>query len=173
MRVADTQKLILTSYMTGIESLLAAEKELTDKILEIKHEQIDCLQSIPGIGELSSRVIISAIDDVNRFDSKKGLAKYGALTPRIYQSGGVTHLGRINRDGRHEIRRVLLQCAHTVARMKSYEARPLRTFFERIRQRRGKKIAIVALARKLLTIAYGVLRTQTMYDPEILTPNAV
>jgi transposase len=173
MRVADTQKLILTSYMTGIESLLAAEKELTDKILEIKHEQIDCLQSIPGIGELSSRVIISAIDDVNRFDSKKGLAKYGALTPRIYQSGGVTHLGRINRDGRHEVRRVLLQCAHTVARMKSYEARPLRTFFERVRQRRGKKIAIVALARKLLTIAYGVLRTQTMYDPEILTPNAV
>lgn len=173
MRVADTQKLILTSYMTGIESLLAAENELTAKILEIQHEQIDCLQSIPGIGELSSRVIISAIDDVNRFDSKKGLAKYGALTPRIYQSGGVTHLGRINRDGRHEVRRVLLQCAHTVARMKSYEARPLRTFFERVRQRRGKKIAIVALARKLLTIAYGVLRTQTMYDPEILTPNAV
>lgn len=173
MRVADTQKLILTSYMTGIESLLAAEKELTAKVLEIQHEQIDCLQSIPGIGELSSRVIISAIDDVKRFDSKKGLAKYGALTPRIYQSGGVTHLGRINRDGRHEVRRVLLQCAHTVARMKSYEARPLRTFFERVRQRRGKKIAIVALARKLLTIAYGVLRTQTMYDPEILTPNAV
>ncbi len=173
MRVADTQKLILTSYMTGIESLLAAENELTAKVLEIQHEQIDCLQSIPGIGELSSRVIISAIDDVKRFDSKKGLAKYGALTPRIYQSGGVTHLGRINRDGRHEVRRVLLQCAHTVARMKSYEARPLRTFFERVRQRRGKKIAIVALARKLLTIAYGVLRTQTMYDPEILTPNAV
>lgn len=173
MRVADTQKLILTSYMTSIESLLAAENELTAKVLEIQHEQIDYLQSIPGIGELSSRVIVSAIDDVNRFDSKKGLAKYGALTPRIYQSGGVTHLGRINRDGRHEVRRVLLQCAHTVARMKSYEARPLRTFFERVRQRRGKKIAIVALARKLLTIAYGVLRTQTMYDPEILTPNAV
>jgi hypothetical protein len=57
--------------------------------------------------------------------------------------------------------------------MKSYDARPLRMFFERVRQRRGKKIAIVALARKLLTIAYGVLRTQTMYDPEILTPNAV
>ena len=44
MRVADTQKLILTSYMTGIESLLAAENELTAKVLEIQHEQIDCLQ---------------------------------------------------------------------------------------------------------------------------------
>ena len=173
MRVADTQKLILTSYMTSIESLLAAEAELTARILEIEHEDLQRLESIPGIGGLSSRVILSAVDDVRRFDGKKSLSKYGALTPRIYQSGGVTHLGRINRDGRHEVRRVLLQCAHTVARMKSYEARPLRMFFERIRQRRGKKIAIVALARKLLTIAYGVLRTQTMYDPKVLTPDAV
>jgi transposase len=173
MRVADTQKLILTSYMASIESLVAAEAELTGKILAIEHEDLKRLQSIPGIGGLSSRVIVSAIDEVKRFESKKGLAKYGALTPRIYQSGGVTHLGRINRDGRHEVRRVLLQCAHTVARMKSYEARPLRMFFERVRQRRGKKIAIVALARKLLTIAYGVLRTQTMYDPKVLTANII
>lgn len=173
MRVADTQKLILTSYMTSIESLLAAEAKLTDKVLQIEHGDIERLQSIPGIGGLSSRVIVSAVDDVRRFNSKKSLSKYGALTPRIYQSGGVTHLGRINRDGRHELRRVLLQCAHTVARMKSYEARPLRLFFERIRQRRGKKIAIVALARKLLTIAYGVLKNQAMYDPNVLTAQTI
>ena len=80
-------------------------------------------------------MIASAIDAVNRFEDKKSVAKYGALTPRIYQSGGVTHLGRINRDGRHEVRRVLLQCAHTVTRMRSYEARPLRVFFARISER--------------------------------------
>jgi hypothetical protein len=45
--------------------------------------------------------------------------------------------------------------------MKNYEARPLRMFFERVQHRRGKKIAIVALARKLLTIAYGVLSPKT------------
>ena len=52
--------------------------------------------------------------------------------------------------------------------MKSYEAKPLRAFFERIKKRRGKKIAIVALARKLLTVVYGVLSTKAPYDPEIL-----
>jgi hypothetical protein len=52
--------------------------------------------------------------------------------------------------------------------MKSYEAWPLRRFFDRIKKRRGKKIAVVALARKLLTIAYGVLKTQRVYDPEML-----
>jgi transposase len=173
MRLADTQKVILASFMTSIEGLLKAESELTRQIIGIENEDIKRLQSIPSIGDLSSRVIISAVDDVNRFDNKKGIAKYGSLTPRIYQSGRVTRLGRINRDGRQEVRRVLLQCAHTLARMKSYESRPLRLFFKRIKQRRGKKIAIVALARKLLTIAYGILKTQTMYDPKVLTPNTV
>ena len=87
------------------------------------------MESIPSLGRLSSRVIISALDDAGRFDSKKCVAKYGALTPRIYQSGGMTHLGRINRDGRQEVRRVLLQCAHVIARMRSYGAQSVAGIF--------------------------------------------
>ena len=168
MRIGRAQKLIITSYMLSIEKLAEAEAELSTAILSIESKDIELLESVPGIGGLTSRVIASAIDDVHRFENKKTVAKYGALTPRIYQSGGVTHLGRINRDGRIEVRRVLLQCAHTVARMKSYESRPLREFFERIKKRRGKKIAVIALARKLLTVAYGVLRTGKAYNPELL-----
>jgi len=168
MRIGDIQKLILEKFMDSIEGMVRSEMELTSKILEIEHKDIELLETIPGIGGLTSRVLISAIDDAKRFDNKKCVSKYGGLTPRIYQSGGVTHLGRINRDGRMEMRKVLLQCAHTITRMKSYEARPLKEFFERIKKRRGKKIAVVALARKLLTIAYGVLKTKKVYDPKIL-----
>lgn len=168
MRIGDTQKLILEKFMETIEAMNQAESELTSKILSVNHKDIELLETIPGIGGLTSRVLLSAIDDANRFDSKKTIAKYGGLTPRIYQSGGVTHLGRINRDGRMEMRKVLLQCSHTVTRMKSYEARPLRVFFERIKRRRGKKIAVVALARKLLTTAYGVLKSQAAYNPKML-----
>ena len=168
MRVGGIQKLIIGKFMESIEAMVHAELELTSKILEIEHKDIELLETIPAIGELSSRVLVSAIDDAKRFDDKKAVSKYGALTPRIYQSGGVTHLGRINRDGRMEVRRVLLQCAHTITRMKSYEAWPLREFFDRIKRRRGKKIAVVALARKLLTVAYGVLKTKRAYDPKAL-----
>ena len=168
MRVGKTQKIILTGYMESIESLMLSEAQLTQAIIKFENKEIELLESIPGIGQLASRVIIGAVDEITRFDSKKCLAKYGALTPRIYQSGNVTRLGRISRDGRHEIRRVLLQCAHAVARTKSYEARPLRDFFDRIKKRRGKKIAVVALARKLLTLVYGVLKSKKAYDPEIL-----
>jgi len=167
LRIGKTQKVIIESYLRCIEGLREAEQELTAAIVGIENEDIRLLSSIPGIGKLSSRVIVSALDDVRRFDSKKSVAKYGALTPRIYQSGEVVHLGRINRDGRREVRRVLLQCAHTIARMKSYGAKPLKEFFERIKRRRGKKIAVVALARKVLTIAYGVLKTQAGYNPAL------
>jgi len=169
IKIGEVQKLIIESFMDSIASLLIAEKKLTDKIGTIKDKGIELLESIPSVGRLSSRVILSALDDVGRFDSKKCVAKYGALTPRIYQSGGITHVGRINRDGRQEVRRVLLQCAHVIVRMRSYGSRPLREFFERIMKRRGKKIAIVAVARKLLTIAYGVLKNKTAYDPLRLT----
>ena len=99
------------------------------------------------------------------FSQLKEVAKYGALTPTIRQSGGVTHLGHINRNGRQEVRRVLLQCAHTVVRMKSYSAAPLKGFYQRVMRGGGKKIAIVAVARKLLTIAYAVLKHRAVYDP--------
>ncbi len=106
-----------------------SESELTSKILEVEHKDIKLLETIPAIGRLTSRVLVSAIDDAKRFDNKKSVSKYGGLTPRIYQSGDVTRLGWTNRDGRMEMRRVLLQCAHTITRMKSYESRPLRDFF--------------------------------------------
>ncbi len=169
IKIGEVQKLIIESFMDSIAGLLIAEKKLTEKIGTIKDKGIELLESIPSVGRLTSRVIMSALDDAGRFDNKKCVAKYGALTPRIYQSGGITHLGRINRDGRQEVRRVLLQCAHVIVRMRSYGSRPLREFFERIMKRRGKKIAIVAVARKLLTIAYGVLKSKTAYDPLRLT----
>ena len=108
-----------------------------------------------------------SFDLLNQVGMMSSLIVRNQLSQRTEVTAG------INRDGRHEVRRVLLQCAHTVARMKSYEAQPLRMFFERVKQRRGKKIAIVALARKLLTIAYGVLKTQRTYDPEMLTAKTV
>jgi transposase len=168
MRIGNIQKLILGKFMESIDGLVKAEEELTSAILAIEHKDIELLETVPAIGGLTSRILLSAIDKVERFDNKKAVSKYGGLTPRIYQSGNVTHLGRINRDCRMEVRKVLLQCAHTITRMKSYEARPLKAFFERIKRRRGKKIAVVALTRKLLTVAYGVLKTKTAYNPKMV-----
>lgn len=163
--VSAPLKLIIETFMTSIEALVAAEQRLTARLKAIEDPRCRLLETIPAIGPLSARVLLSALDDARRFDDQKAVAHYGALTPTIYQSGEIRQLGRINRDGRLEIRRVLLQCAHTVARMHSHGAKPLQQFFARIARRRGKKIAVVALARKLLTTAYGVLKSGERYDP--------
>jgi len=165
--------LIVQSFRGAIDALRGAEQELTDRIAAIKDKRLDLLETIPGIGTISSRVLLSAIDEAERFDSKKEVAKYGALTPTVYQSGGITHLGHINRNGRQEVRRVLLQCAHTVVRMKSYSAAPLKAFYQRVMRKGEKKIAIVAVARKLLTIAYAVLKHRAVYDPAKLVATEI
>lgn len=163
--LGSTQKIILKSFMEGISALEDSEKTITAKMLEIEDNRCDLLETIPAIGKIASRVLVGALDDADRFDNKKCVANYGGLAPTIYQSGGTTNLGRINRDGRQEVRKVLLQCAHTIQRMMSREAAPVREFFERIEKKRGKKRAVVATARKLLTIAYGVLKSGTVYNP--------
>lgn len=164
-KVSELLHEVIDSFMGAIDGLVEAEKTLTDRILKIDDKRCELLETIPLIGKMTSRVLVGAIDKVERFDGKREIANYGALTPTIYQSGNVTNLGRINRDGRHEIRRVLLQCAHSIARTKNADVKPLKNFFTRLEKKRGKKKAIVALARKLLTTAYGVLKSETPYDP--------
>jgi transposase len=161
-------KHIIKAFRSAIDSLASSEKTVAERLVSMKDKRVDLLETIPAIGKLSSRTLVSAIDDAKRFDSRKSIASYGALTPTIYQSGDVVQMGRINRDGRHEVRRVMLQCAHLIPRMTSPAAKPLRAFFERIEKKRGKKKALVATARKLLTIAYGVLKSGEAFDPKRL-----
>ncbi len=166
--VSQPLKVIIQTFMASIEALATAEQHLTARLRAIRDPRCALLETIPAIGPLSARVLVSALDDATRFDDQKAVANYGALTPTIYQSGDVRHLGPINRDGRLEVRRVLLQCAHAVARMTTQGAKPLQQFYARIARRRGKKIALIALARKLLTTAYGVLKSGQPYDPRKL-----
>jgi transposase len=166
--VSAPLKVILETFVPSIEALATAEQHLTVRLRAIRDPRCALLETIPAIGPLSARVLVGALDEAHRFDDQKAVAHYGALTPTIYQSGDVRHLGPINRDGRLEVRRVLLQCAHTVARMRTPGATPLQQFYARVLRRRGKKIAVVALARKLLTTAYGVLKSGQPYDPRKL-----
>jgi len=156
---------IVANLMFAIEQLQECQNGLSAEIQKVSNKQIELIETIPGIGTLSSRVLFSALINAERFDNSKCVANYGALTPTIYQSGGTENMGKINRDGRGEIRRAMLQCAHAVARTKTAAVKPLKEFFERIEKRRGKKRAIVALARKLLTTVYGVLKSGEVYNP--------
>lgn len=165
LKLRPATESIVANLMYAVEQMQEGERGLNNEIQSIEDKKIDLIETIPGIGTLSARILFAALVDASRFDNSKCVANYGALTPTIHQSGDTHHLGKINRDGRSEIRRALLQCAHAVARTKTAAVKPLKEFFERIEKRRGKKRAIVALARKLLTTVYGVLKSGEVYNP--------
>lgn len=157
---------IITSYRSAYLALTASihEIEVELKTYEEKLADIERLKTIPGVGRMSALTLLSAVDDISRFDSGRKLASYSGLVPSVRASGDVVRHGHITKQGRSEIRATWTQAAHAVALCKGKEARPLQRWFEKIAKRRGYKTAIVALARKLLMIAYHLLKQGEVYD---------
>lgn len=131
-----------------------------------KIDAVRRLMTIPGVGPWASASIYAAVGDVRRFPNAKALAAYAGLVPSVRQSGDVAQLGTITKTGSAPLRAALVQCAHVLSgRTKAEDAAPLQAIYARIRGTRGRrKVAIVALARHLLRIAYYILRDGTCYD---------
>jgi transposase len=146
---------------------------LTRSIQQIDRDLAECerkdtraarLQTMPKVGRIAALTFLGAVDDPKRFPSARKLVGYSGLAPTVRSSGERTEYGSITRAGRHELRGVWVQVAHLVAMDTSRATQPLRTWFNRVAHRRGRKTAIVALARRLLVIAYHLLRDETVYD---------
>ena len=129
-------------------------------------DAVQRLMTIPGVGVLVATAIYAWVGDVRRFPTAKKLAAYAGLVPTVRQSGGAVQVGRITKQGAPALRTGLVQASHVLlARCRRAEAVPLQAIGLRIRGSRGRrKIAVVALARHLLRIAYYILREGTTYD---------
>jgi transposase len=163
----DATLLVLASYRDSFLGLKASLKEIEAEIKARAKadERVGNLQSVPGIGIHSSTALVSAVDDIRRFKNGKHLASYCGLVPTVRNSGERQVSGHINRQGRSEVRRTIVQAAHVLANSRSHGARPLQRWFDGVRARRGYKTAIVALARRLVTICFYLLRDGSQYDP--------
>jgi len=150
------------TFVSLTRSIQELDRELAER--ERKDKRAARLQSMPMVGRIASLTFLAAVDDVKRFPSSRKLVGYSGLAPTVRSSGERTEYGSISREGRRELRGVWVQVAHLVAADKSRATQPLRTWFNRVARRRGKKTAIVALARRLLVIAYHLLRDETVYD---------
>lgn len=93
MKITETLKDIVASLMNAVESLKKSEDELSEKINGVEDKKIELIKTVPAIGDFSARVLFSALLNAKRFENKKKVANYGALTPTIYQSRNVTNLG--------------------------------------------------------------------------------
>jgi len=126
------------------------------------------LLTIPGIGELSALVIIAELGDVNRFKRAAQVASYVGLVPSIYSSADVRRIGALTKQGPSLLRWMLIQCAWQAIKS-SY---PLRCHFTSVTRRSGRNAGIVSIARKLIQIAYRVLRDKKEFAPQLVGKTA-
>jgi transposase len=128
------------------------------------------LRSMPSVGPVTAAAFVSAIDDVTRFRHAHEVAAYLGLVPRELSSGESQRRGRITKAGHSRVRWLLVQAAVSMLRLRDPRTVDLREWAMRIASRRGKKVAVVALARRLAGILFAMLRDGRTYDPRQKAP---
>jgi transposase len=146
-----------------LESLLSLIADFDRELQALKREVRACarddprvtvLTRIPGVGPFIALLVIAEVGDVTRFPSARHLASFAGLTPSVRNSGERVRLGAITHQGSPHLRWGLIQAAQTAARAEG----PLKSTYERIKHRRGNKVAKVAVAREILALCYYGLR---------------
>lgn len=163
-RVTAHHRFMLKLHLTQIEHLDQAIASLEGKIGEALapfRQAADQLTTIPGVSETAASVLVSEIGvDMSRFPSAAHLVSWAGLCPRMDESAGKRRSTRL-RKGAPWLKALLVQCAWSAVRTHNTY---LRTQYYRIRNRRGPKKAIMAVAASILTAAYHMLRDGTFYE---------
>lgn len=115
---------------------------------------VEVLCQIRGIGRYIAMLVIAEVGDISRFASARHLCAWAGLTPTVRSSDGKARLGHITGQGSPALRWALVEAAQHSGR----GGGPLRDAYERISKRRGKSVAKVAIARKILTLCFYGLR---------------
>jgi hypothetical protein len=109
--------------------------------------------SIPGVGFIGATTILAEVGNVHDFPTSDKITKWAGLTPSVYQSANTNYTGPITKQGSSHLRRILIECAHAAIRSSG----KLKNFFNKLFPGKGYKKAIVAVARKILRIAWHLL----------------
>jgi transposase len=149
-----TSREIVTDCLAVIDGLAPLIDRL-DSELHARAEadpRVKVLRTLPGVGEFTALVMLAGIGDISRFGSARKLASWAGLTPTVRGSDLTVRHGHISEQGSAWLRWVLNQAAQTAKRSPEFAAA-----YAAIARRRGKKIATIAIARKLLTRAWHLL----------------
>lgn len=125
------------------------------------------LQTVPGVGEVVALTFRTFVDDVHRFRSASQVSAAIGLVPREASSAERRHRGHITKAGPRELRSLLVQAAWACWR-RAKASGTLKAWTEGLAARRGRRIAVVALARRLSRILYALWRDAVDFDPGVL-----
>ena len=148
------------------ELLEEVDRNMLSLVKEHESQTFELLTQIPGIGKKTAIVLISVTRGMKKFESSKQLCSYLGLSPRIYESGSsVRGKARICKMGMGLARKLLYMCALSAKRSN----KSCRQFYQRLLENgKCKKLALIAVANKLLRQAFSIVKNKKMYDDEFL-----
>lgn len=132
--------------------------------------QVQRLRTIPGVGARLAEAFVASVDDPRRFRTGRQVGSYFGLTPRQYQSGSADRQGRISGQGNRLVRSLLVEVSWLGLRTNEW----MRAIYERVRRgsRSRKKIAIVAVARRLAVLCWALMRDESRWGPAVASQAA-
>jgi transposase len=145
------------------DQIAAADRRIT--VAAHADPAMALLATAPSIGPITACAMVATVDDIVRFRSAHQFEAFLGLVPGERSSGEKRRIGRITKAGNSRVRYLLVEAGWRILRSKGDDTTALRTWALGIAARRGKRIAVVALARRLAGIAYAMWRDGRPYDP--------
>jgi transposase len=148
------------------EQIDKADERLAQLVKE--DEAVARLCTAPGVGAVTATSFVATLDEPSRFADAKQVRAYLGLVPSEYSSGERQQRGHISKAGPSRTRYLLVESAWTILRRSSPGNMVLHAWAKRIAGRRGQRVAVVALARKLAGILFVMWRDGTSFEPRTL-----
>lgn len=161
LELTTQDRAVVDSYLRVLDHIESEETSLQKVLTELSYQndEIRLLMTLPGVGPAGAQALYAALGDWKRFKDGAHAASYLGLSPSTRQSANHCYHGPITKAGNSLARWLLTQAARQVAQHPG----PLGVFFRRIRTRKNFNVAVVATARKLVTIAFLMLKNNEPY----------
>ena len=163
------------AILAAVEPALKTMEGLTEEIRKLdrwleeaapkKYPEVELLRQVDGVGPVVSLTYVLTLEDPHRFRRSRDVGAYVGLVPRLHESGEQEGPRRLSKAGDEELRRVLIQAAHHVLGRWGKDSR-LRRWGLALMERKGRKKAVAAVARKLAVILHRIWVTGAEWDPE-------
>jgi transposase len=180
--LADTESKLSESFRVLLAQLSRELEQLSTRIDEMdrviertaaEYEACQRLTTIPGIGPVTATALIAAIGNGAAFRKGRDLAAWIGMVPQEHSTGGRQKLLSISKHGNSYLRRLFVQGARTVMQHRHRQPNSLGHWLAQLLARTHQNVAIVALANKLVRVAWAVLHNNQPYRcPELVVSDA-
>lgn len=165
LNFSDAFRILLSQLKWELDQLRERIEQMDALLQHVAKENEACerLTAIPGVGPVTATALVAAIGNGSGFRRGKDLAAWVGMVPREYSTGGKQKLLGISKHGNKYLRRLFVQGARAVMRYRTKQSPGLSCWLAKLMARTHQNIAIVALANKLLRMAWAVLCKNEIY----------